>query len=174
MKISIRQVTLDDAYDIRRIQIEGWLDNNISPGTGITTEYLQNVKGFALPPTYEKVAQMRELLTNDIQGMKNKGWVAVDSGRVVGWVSAHSTDGEEIELGIYVDRKHRNRGVGGLLMDEVMRTHSTKKLTLMVTKTNIKALRFYEKYGFRTIKEHKHFMKGDTDVYLPVIIMQNF
>lgn len=174
MNISIRQVTPDDAYDIRRIQAEGWHDNNLSPSTGITTEFLQNVKGLVLPPTPEKVAQMRELLSNDAQGTKNKSWVAVDSGKVVGWVSAHSTDGEEIELGIYIDREHRNRGVGGLLMDEVMRTNSTKKLTLMVTKTNVKALRFYEKYGFKPIKEHKHYMKDDTDVYLPVFIMQNF
>lgn len=174
MNISIRQVTPDDAYDIRRIQAEGWHDNNLSPSTGITTKFLQNVKGLVLPPTPEKVAQMRELLSNDAQGTKNKSWVAVDSGKVVGWVSAHSTDGEEIELGIYVDREHRNMGVGGLLMDEVMRTHGTKKLTLMVTKTNIKAQRFYEKYGFRPIKEHKYFMKEDTNVYLPTIIMQNY
>lgn len=174
MNISIRQVTPDDAYDIRRIQAEGWLDNNISPSTGITTEYLQNVKGLVLPPTPEKVAQMKELLSNNILGKKNLGWVAVDSGKVIGWVSAHSTDGEETELGIYVDREHRNRGVGGLLMDEVMRTHSTKRLTLMVTKTNIKAQMFYEKYGFRPIKEHKHFMKEDANVYLPTIIMKNY
>jgi ribosomal protein S18 acetylase RimI-like enzyme len=174
MNISIRQVTPDDAYDIRRIQAEGWHDNNLSPSTGITTEFLQNVKGLALPPTPEKVAQMRELLSNDILGKKNLGWVAVDSGKVVGWVSEHATEGEEIELGIYIDREHRNRGVGGLLMDEVMRTHSTKKLTLMVTKTNIKAQRFYEKYGFHPVREHKHYMKDDTHVYLPVIIMKNF
>lgn len=174
MNISIRPAIPEDAYDIRRIQIEGWLDNNTSPSTGITTEYLQNVKGYVLPPTSEKVAQMRELLSNDAQGTKNKSWVAVDSGKVVGWVSAHSTGGEEIELGIYVDREHRNSGVGGLLMDEVIRTHSAKKLTLMVTKTNTKAQKFYEKYGFHPVREHKHYMKEDTHVYLPVFIMQNF
>ncbi len=174
MNISIRQVTPDDAYDIRRIQAEGWLDNNISPSTGVTVEYLQEVKGYILPPTPEKVAQMRELLINDILCKKNKGWVAVDSGKVVGWVSAHATEGEEIELGIYVDREYRNRGVGGLLIDEVMRTHSTKMLTLMVTKSNKKAQKFYKKYGFQPIKEHKHYMKDDTKVYLPVIIMRNY
>ena len=59
----------------------------------------------------------------------------------------------DIELGrFYVDRDHHGRGFARDLMDAVLaaaRTLGGRKLWLSVWERNPRAIRFYEKYGFR-------------------------
>lgn len=174
MNISIRQVTPDDAYDIRRIQAEGWHDNNTSPSTGVTVEYLQKVKGHTLPPSAERVAKMREIITNATKDGSEWGWVAVDNDKVVGFIWMHSANPDETSFGIYVDRQYRDRGVGTALIQEMLHTHPNKKFSLSVTKDNEPGIRFYERFGFKQVKEEMWCMSEGSSVYLPTIIMQNY
>ncbi len=174
MNISIREVTVDDAYDIRRIQAEGWFDNNISPSTGVTVEYLQQTKGHTLPPSPKKVEQMKEIITKACSEGANWGWVAVDSDKVVGFIWMHSAKSDETSFGIYVDRQYRDRGVGTALIQEMLHTHPNKKFSLSVTKDNEPGIRFYERLGFKQVKEEKWYISDGSPAYLPTIIMQNF
>ena len=174
MNISIRPAVPDDAYDIRRIQAEGWLDNNISPSTGVTVEYLQKVKGHTLPPSPEKVAKMREIIANAANDSSEWGWVALDGDNVVGFIWMHYAKSEETSFGIYVDRQYRDRGVGTALIQEMLHTHPKKKFSLSVTKGNGPGVRFYERFGFKQVKEEMWCMSEESPAYLPTIIMQNF
>jgi ribosomal protein S18 acetylase RimI-like enzyme len=174
MNISIRPAIPEDAYDIRRIQIEGWLDNNISPSTGVTVEYLQEVKGHTLPPSPEKVAKMREIITNATNDGSEWGWVALDGDKVVGFIWMHYAKSDETSFGIYVDRQCRDRGVGTALIQEMLHTHPKKKFSLSVTKGNEPGIRFYERCGFKQVKEEMWCMSEESPAYLPTIIMQNY
>ncbi len=174
MNISIRPAIPEDAYDIRRIQAEGWLDNNTSPGTGVTVEYLQKVKGHTLPPSPEKVAKMREIIANATKDGSQWGWVAIDNDKVVGFIWMHSVNSDETSFGIYVDRQYRDRGVGKLLMEQMLNSYPTKKFSLSVTKGNEPGVRFYERFGFKQVKEEMWCISEESPAYLPPIIMQNF
>lgn len=67
------------------------------------------------------------------------------------------------ELGIMVDEVHRGKGLGSKLMDNLIklaRKEGLKKICLTFLVDNYRAIRIYEKFGFRKTK----FIK-DCDVY---------
>jgi ribosomal protein S18 acetylase RimI-like enzyme len=66
------------------------------------------------------------------------------------------------------------RGVGTALVQEMLRKKPNTKLSLSVTKDNQLGIRFYERFGFKQVKEDKFCMSEGSEVYLPTIIMQNF
>jgi putative acetyltransferase len=77
-------------------------------------------------------------------------WVYEAAGRVVGFISLI-----ENEVGaIFVYPEWQGKGIGRALMDMARGIHGT--LELEVFKENLKAQRFYERYGFVGIGERLH------------------
>ena len=58
---------------------------------------------------------------------------------------------------IAVDSKHRGKGIGSFAMDFIKRKY--KNLFLMVKSNNTKAIKFYEKHGWKKIKLVKNYYK---------------
>lgn len=84
------------------------------------------------------------------------GRVAVLGEQRVGLVTwhVHSHDWEVVSL----DAIHSNQGIGTALMDEVEATAQrlgARRIWFVVTNDNIKALRFYQKRGYRIVAVHR-------------------
>lgn len=166
----IRNAKSEDAYDIRRIQAEGWLDNNLSPDTGVTREFLKTHRGISLPPSEEKVAETKRMIE------KNQGnyFVATIENKVVGWIMGRAKEDGIFSFGIYVDRLFRNQRVGTKLMMVFMERNGARKISIDVSVSNREGIRFYEKFGLKIARYEKHYLSDDKLVYLPTVIMQNY
>ena len=97
--------------------------------------------------TLERCEAMARRWTNGVL-------VAMDGDRVVGFVGCGDRGEEEPEFGeifaLYVLRQYYGTGVGRLLMESALeRLQSYPKVCLWVLKENKRAIRFYEKCGFR-------------------------
>jgi ribosomal protein S18 acetylase RimI-like enzyme len=170
MEITIRPPTPEDAYDIRRIQAEGWLDNNLSPDTGVTHEFLKTHRGISIPPSEEKVTETKRMIE------ENQGdyFVATIDNKVVGWIMGRTKEDGIFSFGIYVDRLFRNQKVGTKLITVFMERNGGKKISIDVSASNTEGIKFYEKFGLREVRHDKHYFGDDKSVYLPTVIMQNY
>ena len=72
-----------------------------------------------------------------------------DDGIVKGMLHMEGTEIAEL----YVDNFFQNQGIGGRLMEYAIREHNADRL--WVIEKNVKAVRFYEAYGFRLSGERK-------------------
>ncbi len=117
--------------DIDRVS-EIWLRSNTEVHDYVPARYWQDV----LEP---------------VKGMLVQGEVYVfegPEGRIEGFIGL---EGEHIE-GIFVGRAVRSGGIGRQLMDHVKGLRA--RLSLNVYQRNVRAVRFYEREGFRIWREH--------------------
>lgn len=88
--------------------------------------------------------------------------VAKDGDRVIGFVGAGSYRDKTVKdcgeiFALYVLKEYYGTGVGKLLTDAAIRTFSDyPKVLLWVLKENKRAIRFYEKCGFRPDGEESY------------------
>lgn len=86
----------------------------------------------------------------DIYIPNTKTWVFSNSQGLDGFISMI-----ENEVGaIFVRPEKHGQGIGKILMDHVSQIH--KEIEVEVFKDNKIGRAFYDKYGFKTIKEHLH------------------
>lgn len=75
----------------------------------------------------------------------------------VGWFSFINTGPAERELGIFViKQEHLRRGYGTQILRqfiETCKTEHVRRISLNVTQSNARAIRFYQKFGFEIIAE---------------------
>ena len=120
--------------------------------------------------TYHVTPERARAIFVDAVGGASTGLVAVDGGRVIGFVVyrlrgtfAHS--GYILDVGVAGDAQ--NRGVGTLLMDaaetEILR--AGPNVFLLVSAFNTRAQRFYERRGYQRIGEIPDYIQpGTTEV----------
>lgn len=80
------------------------------------------------------------------------GFVAFDDGRRVGVVT-YAIDGEDCEV-VTIDAIEEGRGIGTALIQrlaEHARSSGCRRLHLITTNDNLRAIRFYQRRGFRLI-----------------------
>jgi GNAT superfamily N-acetyltransferase len=93
--------------------------------------------------------------------------VAEIDGRVVGWLHAGVWEDVEAEAfavigGLVVDRAHRNRGIGRVLLDDAerwAREQGVSVVRLWSSTTRTDAHRFYQRMGYTAIKTQHSFAK---------------
>ncbi|WP_221891160.1 GNAT family N-acetyltransferase [Microbispora sp. KK1-11] len=120
------------------------------------------------PLTVEDVAWMRELFTERWGGVVSvsrgvahdttalPGFVALLDGERAG-VATYRIDGGECEL-VTLDSVREGAGVGTALVDAVAgaaRAAGAVRLWLVTTNDNLRALRFYQRYGFDLVAVHR-------------------
>lgn len=116
--------------------------------------------GLYLKKTFSEEKQKAEI--QDPQRIIEIAWDQKDA---VGFLHLHDgkvdpcVKGEKpIELlRLYLDSRFHGQGVGPLMMDrclEIARTKGYKTLWLGVWEHNLKAQKFYQKYGFKKVGEH--------------------
>ena len=140
--ITIKQMKTDD--EIRGKAYVHWRGWHDAYSGLVSAAYLEKL-------TLEKCEQMAFQWRDNIL-------VAKDGERVVGFLGfgeADSTAGELFAL--YVLKEYRGSGVAQLLMRAALEQLSSyPKIGLWVLKENPRAIRFYEKCGFRTTGEEQY------------------
>ena len=166
--IEIRLATNEDAEAIAEIQIMGWLDNNTNPDTGVTAEYLAEHKDYKLPVSQEKLESRVKYMTEN----PDSNIVAVVDGTVVGWLGLTFHDDNSISFGVYTHRDHRGQGIGTKLLKYAFDKYSDRQFKLGVTKHNDKAIKLYERLGFKTTGESEWRANPEHPQHLPLIDME--
>lgn len=89
--------------------------------------------------------------------------VAEDESSVIGFAITRAVDDESELLNIAVDPSHRNRGMGGLLLDTAMdrcRSAGALEMWLEVRASNAGARTLYEARGFAAIGVRKRYYQA--------------
>lgn len=126
------------------------------------------------PSHWPEVARIYEQGMADLAGLETEcpeweAWnrshlphsrlVALDDGRVAGWVAAAAVEGGccyrgVAELSVYVDSQYRGRGVGGLLLDALLgslREHGYWTVQAQIIRDNVGSLALHRQAGFRIV-----------------------
>ncbi len=93
-------------------------------------------------------------------------FVAKTGGRCVGYAGFWNVSGEGGITNVAVLPEYRRRGVGSLIIEEMIHTANAlnlELLTLEVRKSNSAAQRLYRKYGFDIIGERKRYYSDNSE-----------
>ena len=137
-------------------------------------KYLANVKAPSLESTRESV------LSNILKNIPQ--YVAVDGDIVVGWCEIMPNKGEGFTHSgtlntMGLSRAYRGRGYGKKLMETTImaaKEYGIERVELLVYRSNVPAIRFYEKTGFvqEGIKKNARKLDGKyDDVFLMVLFI---
>lgn len=142
--INIRKATVEDAKEMVKIDINGWLQSFIDNEHGIDKKFLKEKHGI-YHGNPEKLKRMKKM----IEGSNDEFYVAESEGNVIGWVDIENLENEEFHwLSIYVDKQFQNKSVGRQLMEEVLKNYGDLEIHVATPlKANLKG--FYEKFGFK-------------------------
>ncbi|MDO4536087.1 MAG: ribosomal protein S18-alanine N-acetyltransferase [Clostridium perfringens] len=100
------------------------------------------------------ISWSKDSFINEIKNPLAHYLVAMTDDRVIGFVGVWIIVGEANITNIAVSNSFRGKGIGNLLMENIMKLckeNDTKDMNLEVRASNIKAQNLYEKFGF--IKE---------------------
>jgi len=92
--------------------------------------------------------------------------VAKDNDKTVGYIGANNILGEVFITNIAVTKSFRRMGIASLLLNtliEKCREENAQYLTLEVRKSNISAIKLYEKIGFSKAGERRDFYSNPTE-----------
>lgn len=142
MSYIIRSATVEDAKELSeiRLQIDGQTENlDREKGEGYIDE-----QGF------------EQLIKTDTEHKKNLFLVAVVNDKIVGFSRCEGNIlkrfAHKVEFGVAVLKDYWGYGIGKNLLKESIAwadSNGIKKITLNVLETNEKAIRLYEKFGFK-------------------------
>lgn len=97
-------------------------------------------------------------------------WVAEIEGKIVGYIFGyiHNDEGEIVSISVHPN--YRRLGIGRRLMEvlfSIFKNKKVKKCFLQVRVSNISAIEFYKKLGFKILKIERNYYL-DEDAYLMV------
>ena len=133
---------------------------NISPEDAAHVKRLSEQLGYSIS-LEETSANIKEVMI-----LKNHvAFVAIANHEIIGWVHAFKTTTIEslpfIEMaGLVVDDRHRSKGIGKLLTDQIKQWCIQQNVPLLRVRSNVirkEAHKFYLNNGFTEIKEQKVF-----------------
>ena len=141
MQISIRTAAINDSESL----------TELSNQLGYETKHA------------EVVNRLEKILAND----DNCVYVAVQNGKIVGWIHGFYALRIESEFfveigGLVVDEHFRKHGIGKKLVEKVLQWSKLKKCANVRVRCNVirkESHRFYENIGFAINKEQKIFTK---------------
>lgn len=132
--------------------------------------------------TLEDLEQMKDTLYSDFdnfwsynvlkQELENKNTtyiVAKENDEVVGFAGLSTCLDEATLNNIVVKKSHRNRGIGGELLEALIELCSElriKTFTLEVDTENEPAIHLYEKFGFKNLGIRKKYYNNSHDAFI--------
>ena len=145
MNITIEKAVPADAEAWCRIRKECWLDVYPNKEHDITKEDIL-LKDF---DSEEKIQMWRDSFANQTDC---RYYSAKTCGKVVGMCLSYP-DQPICEIGaIYIDLNYQHQGIGTKLISQAMSDFDqTKKVNLKVVSYNEKAIKFYQKLGFKIV-----------------------
>ena len=143
--MEIRTATEKDIPQIQILRKLGWQDNYVNEETGVTKEILETELA-KLPVPNSDIEYNKKILNDPAN--KDKNLVTVEGDKVIGVVFYDRGD-----IGVFVDRGHRGRGIGSRLLDELIsRTDSEIEVTIF---SKNPSRNLYKKHGFVEDGEEK-------------------
>lgn len=142
--MEIRSAQADDAVRVQELRKIGWQDNYVHPETGVTKEILRDELA-KLPVPDSDIQYYLATLSSPENGKFNL--VAVDdSGEVVGTIFYEQLKSGNGDIGVFVDREHRGKGIGSALLEALIaRTSNDLEVTIFARN---KSRKLYKKFGF--------------------------
>lgn len=100
--------------------------------------------------------------------LKNKNahfFVAQDKGKILGYVGAHCYSGECYISNVAVFKEFQNQKIGSMLLKNLIDFMKNKCefISLEVRKSNLLAIKLYEKFGFKKVGVRKDFYKKPSE-----------
>jgi GNAT superfamily N-acetyltransferase len=143
----------DDAAAIGRTHLAAWLETYPNEDAGIDEAWIREHRGSVV--TAEGVAQWSEFIEEATRQPDQFICRVVRSGAgIVGFLCGRR--GEVVRLGpMYVLNEAQGQGVGGQLMSEFLAWAGEAPMRLWVTAYNERAIRFYQRYGFKATGERE-------------------
>lgn len=137
--VAIRRATPEDAEAMAGLHVDVWDDAY----TGLMDQAVLDDRRRRLP---ERVEHWREILDRE-----HRTLVATDAGRLVGFVSTGPPRDNDVDVDVelwalYVRAAYWDAGVGYALFREAL---GDRAAYLWVLAGNDRAIRFYERQGFR-------------------------
>lgn len=119
--------------------------------------YLDNVVKFGIPDEYVKKAFAEETLKEAITKGKAAFYLALENNDIIGFAQTIQKDAGTAELDrIIIFPPHERKGIGTQLLRYVLldlEQKGIRSVFVITEKEEIHARRFYEKNGFKLIKE---------------------
>ncbi|MEM3623469.1 MAG: GNAT family N-acetyltransferase [Candidatus Bathyarchaeia archaeon] len=119
--------------------------------------YLDNVVKFGIPDEYVEKAFAEETLQKAITKGKAVFYLAFENNDIIGFAQTIQQDESTTELDrIIIFPPYERKGIGTLLLKHILlelEQNGVKNLFVSTEKEEIHARRFYEKNGFKIIKE---------------------
>jgi len=119
--------------------------------------YQDNVTKFGIPDEYVKKALAEETLLKAMSSGRATFYIAVENNEIAGFAQIIHKDDQNAELDrIVVFPSYERKGIGTQLLHQAIddeRKKGTSAITVNAGKNEIHARKFYEKNGFKLIKE---------------------
>ncbi|WP_189958179.1 GNAT family N-acetyltransferase [Streptomyces alanosinicus] len=144
----------DDAAFLGPLQLRIWLQTYPNEAAGIDETWIREHRGASA--TAEGIAQWREFIEAAQQQPDLLFCRVVRSGtEIIGFLCGRRD--EVVTLGpMYLLSEAQGHGIGGRMMSEFLTWVGSSPIRLWVTEYNERAVRFYERYGFKTTGEREH------------------
>ena len=143
-KSEIRIATVDDATAIAQIQNDSWLATYPNEAAGITREDLVGYLGNIDARAFRWEGRLKKGDPNIQISVLKQG------DRVIGFCSVTKMPNVGHVDALYLDPEFSGKGMGGEALEEGLRwLGNDKPIELEVASYNNRAIRFYERFGFR-------------------------
>ncbi|MFP3984769.1 MAG: GNAT family N-acetyltransferase [Candidatus Bathyarchaeia archaeon] len=119
--------------------------------------YKDNVAKFGIPDKYVKKALAEETLLKAMSSGKSTFYIAVENSEMAGFAQIIHKDHQNVELDrIVVFPPYERKGIGTRMLHQAIddeKKKGTSTMTVNAGKNELHARKFYEKRGFKLIKE---------------------
>lgn len=164
-EINISPATASDASGIYNVRRETWLATYPNEEYDVTVEAIER----KFPP--EDIEKTQKIADRIIAKKPTEHeWVAKHLDEVVGWVAAKQEGNEADILALYVLPDYQRHQVGRKLIKIAIEwAGEDKKIRLEVASYNTKAIRFYEKLGFKFARDipHDYSVEPPEEIIIP-------
>ena len=107
------------------------------------------------------------ILESELKSPISQYIVALSDGEIVGFAGLIDTYDQMEITNIVVKKTFRNRGIGSILLDNLISLSKEKnRIYLEVNENNINAIKLYEKKGFKKCGLRKNYYKGTENAIL--------
>ena len=148
--ITITKATKHDLTALSRKLLELLKDTN-------SQLYQENVAKFGIPKAYVEKAFSEETIQKAVGSGKSAIYLALENGEILGFAQTVRHDQSLVELDrIVIFPEHTRKGIGTELLAHVLedeRRQGTRTVIVNAGKDELHARKFYEKNGFKPLKE---------------------
>jgi len=124
-------------------------------------------------PFAEK-AKYRKHLEEALEAQPELAFVAVENGKVVGYIMGDVHNGHGVLEDIAVDKAHQHQGIGSLLLETEFKALKKSNAEIVMAEVHYKcasAIPFYYKHGFRISGVWRNFFGMGHDAIMLELIL---